>query len=112
MTSPVSPRCRVKTRKQLIDRCRALNVRLSDDGSCVRMDAPKKFVFKGTGLHFIDLYYDDGWKKGEVYASLFDDLDMGLEECGNPECEGCAETFTEENMQSLFPGEVLVHFQK
>lgn len=80
------------TRKQFVKRCEQLGMKQFDDSDTIKLDAPAGFVLRGTGLHWIDMYYGDGaWKKGEIYSALIYDMEMGIEECDDWDCEICTE---------------------
>jgi len=80
------------TRKQFVKRCDQLGMKQFDDFDTIKLDAPDGFVMGTTGLHWIDMYYGNGaWKKGEIYAFLIEDMEMGIEECLDWDCDVCTE---------------------
>jgi hypothetical protein len=76
------------TKRTLVGRCRALGVRLTDDGDVLRLDCPPGKVLAGSGLHWRDLDLW-GWTRPAAYDELMADLAMGVEDCEREDCEAC-----------------------
>jgi len=84
------------TRQQLVERCRELGVSLKFDESSsqdqygvIIIDAPSGFVFRGSQLHYYDLYLNPSWKRSEAYDAIMEELSMGLDKCDVHNCEIC-----------------------
>lgn len=78
------------SRAQWISRCEALGVSWFDDGEKLSMDAPKGKVFGSIFCHYVDLYYSS-WRKSDAYSTLIEDLELGLVDCTDKDCEICNE---------------------
>lgn len=94
------------TRRALVLICKARGVLLIDQGAAVSIDAPPGQVFQGSGLHSHTIY-TDGWKRGEVYAELAEEIGGGCVPCSDPDCDTCAAPTTFEELLTLYPGERL-----
>ncbi len=80
---------------------------LLDDGENLSVDAPIGFIFAGICTHNIsmDLF---GWKRSDAYKVLSDDLQLGLKECNDHECENCIHApMTFDELHELYGGERL-----
>lgn len=51
--------------------------------------SPKGFVFAATGGHSLVVSRWDDDTARDMYRSAIRDLRLGLEPCGDPECEEC-----------------------
>jgi len=82
------------TRKQLLGRLKELACTLDeDDPSTFYIDAPKFKLFRSNLCHTLGGYQHrnvvhQSWKL-EAYAQALRDMEMGLTECENPECDIC-----------------------
>jgi len=79
------------TKRQLVAAMVAVKGTLIDDGGNISCIAPVRCVWNSTGGHELNVMYERGWKKGEVYHSLLKDVSMGVGPCEDPECEWCNE---------------------
>lgn len=94
------------TRRALIDLCRKHGVMLLDQGDAVSIDAPAGYILKGHQVHSVTIP-KDGWKIGELYAALAEDLGEGVQRCGDGACEICEEALSFEDLASIYHGERL-----
>lgn len=91
------------TKSQFIKRCKELGIEISDNGFCLAIDAPRGKVFASYGTHSEAIYFDDGWKRGEIYAELIHTMHDGIIDCdcelckGNEILPGRQTTFTHEH---------------
>jgi hypothetical protein len=73
-------------------RAKVLGCTTENDGDRLSVFAPNRHVFASTGNHVQDIWYSRGrWKMGDAYASLVDDMSMGVRPCEDSECEWCNE---------------------
>lgn len=77
----------MKTRKDIVTRCKELGVEIEDTGFVIELIAPDGHCFAGTFLHIICLSYNHGaYSMPEIWAMAWDDLKMGTIPC---DCEDC-----------------------
>ncbi len=60
-----------------------------EDGA-IEVDAPDGFVFKDTGLHWLQ-HWMEGWIRADSYAHIASDLAGGVERCQITDCDICEE---------------------
>ena len=91
-----------------IIKCKSLGVMLLDCGNVLRVDAPYGKVFESTSLHYLDIYFD-GWLREDTdaFRELLGQLEGGLTECDDNQCEICEETLSFEEAEKLYQGERL-----
>lgn len=61
------------------------------DSSSIDVLAPRGYVWGAIDAHELIAWagYGETIPRGELYASLIDDMEFGLERCEDPECEWC-----------------------
>ncbi|MEM3452125.1 MAG: hypothetical protein QW835_00665 [Candidatus Hadarchaeum sp.] len=65
-----------------------LGCTIKEDFEVIQMDAPPGKIFVATGTHYIDHYYNPGFKS-DAWWCVEQDLKAGLEDCTDPFCEIC-----------------------
>ncbi len=86
-----------------IHKCKTLGVMLLDCGNVLRIDVPLGKVIKSTGLHYLDIYFDEK-QRADAYRKLLDQLEDGLVECNDNKCEVCEETLSFEEAEKVYQG--------
>lgn len=79
------------TKRQFINRCKALGVTCIDNGFGIAIDAPAGFIFAGFQTHSEMIYFNDGWTMPELYGELLYYMANGIEKCRDNECEICTD---------------------
>ena len=83
----------MKTKKQVYDLARKLNVEVDhDDGGFsyhVSLYSPKGFIFSATTGHVACTNHNKGFNKGDFWQDVYNDLSSGLQECTDSQCEHC-----------------------
>ena len=74
------------SRRSLISRCRALGLGLTDEGHKIEVFCPPGKRLAGPGVHFLTVS-TAGWRRADLYMDLLHDLDLGLEDCDDDDCE-------------------------
>ena len=75
------------SKNKFLKLCKKNNVVFTDNGNCLKIDAPDGHHFTASGLHWRDIYTFHGeWKRPDMYAELANELSMGVEVCDS-ECE-------------------------
>ena len=77
------------TKRLFIKRCEKLNVTWSDNGYGIAIDAPSGKVFSQYGTHSEMIYFNDSWKRNEIYGELMYAMAEGLSVCSDKDCEIC-----------------------
>lgn len=94
------------TKQQLRKRVAELGCTCLDCGDCLRLNAPAGNILAGVFVHSVDCYLD-GETRPAAYASLLDDLEMGIERCDIEDCEICEKPMDPEEFKTLYRGEWL-----
>ncbi len=89
--------------KKSIHKCKTLGVLLLDCCNVLRVDAPLGKVIKSTGLHYLDIYFDEDQRE-DAYRKLLEQLEDGLVECNDNKCEVCEETLSFEEAEIVYQG--------
>jgi hypothetical protein len=63
---------------------------------------------KSASLHYLDIYFD-GWLREDTdaYRELLGQLEEGLTECDDNQCEICEEALSFKEAEKLYQGERL-----
>ena len=80
------------TKQQVMQMADKYGIIVVDTGGKITVDLPDGYVLAGSGLHFLDLYYDSppgAWKKPDVWQAILDDISDGIEPCTDPDCDCC-----------------------
>jgi hypothetical protein len=89
------------TKQQLVQAIVQVKGTLIDNGSSVSCLAPHKMIWNSSSNHELSIMYERGWKKGEVYYELLQEVLMGVSQCNDPECEWCSELGNEGSPMGL-----------
>jgi hypothetical protein len=70
---------------------------VDDDGSAIEIVLPRGKMLNASECHRTGISYRDGWgtvlmPKSEAWEALLADLQDGLTDCTDPECEECEAT--------------------
>lgn len=81
------------TRRQLLARVAELGCTMDEESNRMfYVDSPKGKKFAGTSTHALGYLFrnnaSQSWKPQAYYDAL-KDLEMGLEDCDDPECDTC-----------------------
>ncbi len=79
------------TKRKFVKRVEELGCTFEQNKFDITVDAPMGKLFKGLGLHYFSHTGtgDAAYPMTEVYDNCIDDMDWGLEDCDNAECEIC-----------------------
>lgn len=83
---------KVATRSDLAKAVASFRGTLIDSGFYISCIAPKGHIWTGPETHEVQINYKRGWKMGEVYSALLDDISSGVSACENENCEWCEES--------------------
>lgn len=100
----------MSNRKKVIQICKAMGVMLLDCGDSISVDAPVGQKFRCVGVHSRTICFGptEGHTKTEAWEALLDDLEHGLEDCEDVECDSCVhEPMDFDAIHKLYGGERL-----
>lgn len=80
---------KLTSKAKFMARVKELGCSVTDDEDTLKLDAPEGHVFGTTFTHYIDIWHRRGWKMGEVYTSMMEDMSMGVVPCEDADCEWC-----------------------